>query len=282
MVDIIRALGLNPDDGKVARQPFSALKARLSAAPKGGADIDPYSPQILDQNVIGSCVPHGTLCAAATTLAAHGTPLPWVPSPATGYPIMLGLDRARRYPWTPSMKLPPLRDDGTMLLTGAEALSQWGVTAMGPRVKITFDGVEYEFESDCGPDNWDKLDLVTLEKASRKLIVGAYEVTSDFVTSACLALDAGYAVALANFVDVKHFMSYSGLSAPLGLQDFTDPQGGGHCTYLTSYKTDAAGKRLFGGRNSHGTQWGRFGRYEASEAFVNQSWSALIMDVEIA
>jgi len=191
--------------------------------------------------------------------------------------MALGIDRAFD---NPVGKLPPLRDRGSMLHTGIKVLSDWGVVAMGP--KILINGVE--INSDCGLHNFDdEVNLVTFEKASRKLIVGAYEipVDSSIEMAAQLALDANMTVALGNFVDTKRFMAYGQTSLPLGAQDMTDPYGGGHCTYLVGYQT-VAGKTIYHARNSWGLYWGKYGKYEATGAFLRQAWEAVVMDVRLA
>jgi len=261
---------------------FQTLRNKLGVEPSGGADLSKYLPEVLDQNLVGSCVMNGVPVAAYTTLAYKGTPLPFVPSVKTGYQLALRLDRAYDNPGKPVEKMPALVDVGTQLLTGAVVLGRYGVQAMGPRVIVQGE----ERNSDCDPKGAvdpDGIDFEDIEESSTRLIVGAYELVPSsptFERDAMLALDAGHTVALGNWVS-SSFELYGANSAPIGEQDFFDPYGGGHCTFLHKYIRDATSTTIWDGTNSWGTKWGRKGRYQCKTSFLKQAWSAFVMDVKV-
>jgi hypothetical protein len=271
--------GLIRDDGRHKRAPFDQLRGRLGATPSGGADLSPHLPPVLDQNRVGSCVMNGVPCAAFTTLSAKGEPLGFVPSVRGGYQIALALDRAQDHPLKPASELPPLRDRGTQILTGVRVVSRYGVTPMGQFVIV--DG--YERFSDCSPENaTDEPDLDTVERAATHLLVGAYELGGRTLErDVQLTLDAGIGVAIGNFVDTLTFEPYGPTSPPIGAQDLFDLDGGGHCTFLHGYRTDAAGVTIYEGTNSWSERWGREGRYQCTGAFLRQAWEAFAIDVEV-
>lgn len=274
------AKGLIRDDGRHKRERFAVLRGRLGATPRGYADLTQFAPAILDQNWVGSCVMNGVPCAAATTLAAAGTPLGFTPSVRDGYRMALASDRAQDYPLTPVLQLPPLVDRGTQILTGTTVMSRWGVTAMGPNVVV---GGRMR-NNDCDPHNaCGEPDLPTIIKAGRKLIVGAYELDLGMAVEreTQLALDAGHAVAIGGWVDTRTFEPYRAWHLPIGAQDFNDPNGGGHCTYIVGYLTDPAGVTLYRLRNSWGEEWGDEGCAWVTGAFLRQMWEAFALDVRV-
>lgn len=277
---MIHAKGLIRDDHRHPRERFAVLRGRLSATPRGYADLSQFAPAILDQNRVGACVMHGVPCAAATTLAAKGKPLGFVPSQRDGYAMALASDRAEDNPLTPILKLPPLVDRGTQILTGTVVMSRWGVRPMGARVVV--DGRERN--SDCSPANaTNEPDLPAIIEAGRKLIVGAYELDlgAAVEVQTQLALDAGHAVAIGGWVDSRTFEPYRAESEPIGAQDFSDPFGGGHCTYLVGYLTDPTGVTLYRLRNSWGEDWGDEGCAWVTGAFLRQMWEAFALDVRV-
>jgi hypothetical protein len=274
----MRSLGLIQDKHGVyssSKIPFRMLSARLGEKPKGKADLSPFSPETLDQNGAGSCGACGVPCAAYTTLACHGTPLPWMPGQRDPYAMARGVDRARNNPLKPVNKLPPLQDVGTMLMSVVRVLQRWGIGPMGPKVK--YNGVEYN--CDCCPDNCNKeADLITLESARRRLVVGAYQITTNIEHNVQVSLDGGHAIAIGNFVDTP-FMEYNGKSV-IGAQNLKDPDGGGHCTYVVGYEVKSTGT-VYICKNSWGKGWGDLGYFKASSAFINQAWETVVMDVRL-
>lgn len=274
------ALGLNQDHPDRARlfypQPFDELKLGVDDPPPE-ASIDDYAPDDPDQNGVGACVMCGVPYAAATTLAANGTPLPFRPSVWGGYATALGLERARSHPVG---KLPALRDTGLELATGVRAISQWGVTAMGPLREYNGEIVD----CDCTPGNFDdEVDLDTLIEARHKLIVGAYEITAtgDIDKAIQRSIASRRAVAQGGFIS-DSFFRYGPGSDPIGAQDFNDPDGGGHCTYITKYKRPPVGDTLYWIRNSWLKRaWGINGCAWVTSKFVQQMWSMWTLDVRL-
>jgi C1A family cysteine protease len=127
--------------------------------------------------------------------------------------------------------------------------------------------------SDCDPATINvEPTLGDLEKDVSNCYVGQYAITGDLVTGIAQALAQGLGVVIAIWCDTA-FQNYTANSAPLGVPNFNDPQGGGHCIYLHGYYTAADGSKVFRGRNSWSTQWGKNGDYEMSSAAI-----ACIMD----
>jgi hypothetical protein len=276
-----RARGLIRDDKSYSRSTFPQLckMRKLLGGPAGSANLAEHIPEILDQNMVRSCVTHAWAGACATSLAARGKPLGFTPSPKDLYRLCLAEDRRRGMPSVPASQLPPLRDRGTMLLTCNSVVQQWGVRARGADVFV--NGVPYA--SDCSPANATK--EPTLEAIERsKVMVGAYEIDADAPNTEVdvqLSLDAGNCVVMGGFLD-GGFERYGSASPPLGPQNRSDPNGGGHATYLTGYWWDAVLHRwLYGGVNSWGKYWGKSGRFVCTGDFVRQMWELFSVNVEM-
>lgn len=266
-----RATGLIRDDGRHPRRLFAALRQSqaVPATPRGWADLSAGAPPILDQGSRSSCAGCGVPCAAATSLAAAGHPLGWVPSVDTAYKVARCLDRAAYYPLRTPDAYPALEDRGTMALSVVQGLREWGTLPS-----------QLPGRSDCTRDSvLREPDLRTLAVAGRKLLVGAYALDLHAIGfETMLALDAGHAVAIGGWVDTR-FMD-QGPTGVIGAQDLSDPDGGGHCTYLTGYNRDVNGASVFRLRNSWGTGWGDQGCAWVTGAFLRQAWEAWAMRCE--
>lgn len=266
----MRVKGLRKNDGRRNGKSFARFRSKV---PSGVADLSFFTPYILNQNDVGSCVAHGVIGAAFTTLSAAGTPID-VPSPRVVYATALGVDRADDYPLRAPSAYPALSDRGTFLLTGVHVLELWGVVPIGDFVSV--DGKIVT--SDCGCHNFMlEPDLFELEQASCKLLVGAYELRTEIDVQ--IALDNNIAVAIGGFVDTS-FVGYDG-SSTISQQATTDTYGGGHCTYIEGYHTEPNGEVLYHGVNSWGTGWGKTGRYIADGKFIRQAWEKYALDVRV-
>lgn len=266
---MIRATGLRQDDGRHPRKPFAALKTRLRGTPRGWADLTGHCPPVIDQGPIGSCVGCGVLTAAHTSLAAHGTPLAWgVSSVDMTYKVARCLDRASDYPLRTPETYPALTDRGTMVLSGVEAVREWGVLPS-----------QYPMHCDCTPDSVNREpDLRTLIVAGRKLLVGAYELSHEQLETQ-LSLDGGVAVATGGWVDGA-FMR-AGPAAIIGAQDFNDRDGGGHCNAIVGYRTMPDDSVLYRLLTSWGPDWADKGYAWVTGAFLRQQWEAYALAVEV-
>lgn len=271
-------LGLRKDDGRHSRATFDKMRSSLGAKPRGYANLSTFAPPVMDQGSgaygTSSCVGHGLSGGIYTTLAARGAPLGFVPSPWGIYVPALCIDRAADNPHASVMNLPALRDIGTFVLSGVQACADWGVTAL------------QTMPSDCTPASVTREpDLLTLEQASTKLVVGAVELNvfdmKNIERDVQLALDNNFTVVSGAYVG-KPWQDYTATSSPLGAQDASDGKGGGHCTFLDGYETDpATGLTLYYGQNSWNKAWGRGGRFVCTGAAVQQWWEAYILKVEV-
>jgi C1A family cysteine protease len=93
----------------------------------------------------------------------------------------------------------------------------------------------------------------------------------------CLALDAGFPIALGIFADAA-FDAYDG-TTPVSTPDLNDPNGGGHYVYAIGYRTDSKGKRILRVRNSWGYNWGLRGDFEGDENFIACTSDAYVISV---
>lgn len=266
---------------RLPRSDFANLRAGLSSAePRGWADLDGVLPEAYDQNRVGSCVACAMLAGIYGTLAVAGDPLPWDPSVKTTYPECLAVDRALDYPKESARDLVRrgLRDTGTMLMTCAAVVADYGVTAMGPLVIV--DG--RPVHCDLDPAGIVEPVLGRVEAGRERLIVGAYEMVtqSTLLRDIKLALDHHIPVAHGGWVD-SHFGEYRTGSAPIGRQDYSDPLGGGHATLISGYRETPTGT-LWRCRNSWDpTLWGQEGRsnFDATDDFVLSRWETVCLSV---
>lgn len=268
-----RALGLRRDRGVFPREPFAALRG-LGAEPRGHANLLDFVPAIVDQGHVGHCTT-AVMMAIATTLAAAGTPLGFVPSQLVAYQLALRLDRAADHPGVPAAQLPDLRDVGSTLYTMAAVATRYGVAPMRGTAA-----------NDCTTANACDERAVAVDDviaAARAIVVGPYEITGTAATrlrAAKLALDAGIAVSIGGFVDTA-YMGRDAASKPAGAQDTRDPDGGGHAQYLAAYD-DGAGSTLWAVVGSWGADWGDAGVTIVTDAFVAQQWEMMAAKARLA
>ena len=250
-----------------------------AATPYGKADLTLVAPDVMDQNLVGACVGHGGACAVTTAFCAAGQTLfgydehgfPVAASQRDGY----GGARCIDLMLDGMSNTTALTDSGTEVLSVIRFYAEWGCRKTeAPMVAVDPDtGDSYgSVNSDCVPANCnDKPVFGELEQDSLKLVPRAHQITSagkQRVIDVCLSLDAKCPVVIGTFVD-SAFLSYTG-GTVIGVQNTSDPRGGGHCMCLLGYATQADGTRVFLLRNSWGKGWGNAGSAWVSEAFVGQ------------
>lgn len=252
---------------------FHQLKAKLvlwgllaaTLVPKGSADLTQFCPQVMDQGQTSACTGHATACAIATTTNSLKRPISCVPSPCGVYDVGRMIDLTPN----PDGSLQALTDGGAMPNSIWRGVTEWGVR---PIEAPTSDG-RY---SDCDPATInDRPTLDDLTQDSTLELMGQYQITStggQFITDLCLALDAGYAIAVGVFVDTA-FENWTVGQTPLGAPDTNDPNGGGHYICIIGYTTDESGKRIFKFRNSWGVSWG-----DQGNGYGDENWAAGIDD----
>lgn len=247
---------------------------------RGGLRVPPSShsnelnaPPVKDQGQTGSCTGHATSGAISLTLRAGGEALPWEPSEAGIYTIARCVSRADDVGLEP---LPPLTDDGAEPNEVMRGISEFGVRpSRGP----TSDGRNSDAEL-ATINAEPRLD--ELEEDAIDLLIGEYEINNGPSTPGLVkqAIASGFGVCVGFYVDTR-FEEYSG-AGELGEPDFTDPNGGGHYVYLVGYRTAADGSLIVHGRNSWGKSWGRFGDFEASQAWLLDAFQIEVLDVRRA
>jgi hypothetical protein len=251
----VRAKGCHLERGSHQRTPFGVAKMRgLSvASPPASADLEQYTPPVVDQTVFSGCEGASGSGAIYTTLAKAGNPLPWVPSQSDIYRVARCIDRGGSVGAA-------LEDQGTFTNSVERALGEFGIRAMG----ASPDGTNCDFTAatiNAEPT------LGELEQDALTLLVGTYAINSlgfQKVQDVKLALASGFAVRVDTEVD-QRFENWSPSQAPYGVPDYQNSLGG-HAVYLTGYRGD-----VFVLRNSWGKTWGISGNMLVSAAFIQQA-----------
>lgn len=255
---MIRGKGYRPDPAGHQRTPLRAIAHRLGAVP-ASATLEAYAPRVMDQGQTGSCTGHATACAISTALAAAGTPLPFMPSPAGIYTLGRVLGRT-----SPVL---PLTDDGAEPNQVMRGISGFGVRAMGP---LASDG-RYS-DAEFATIN-DEPTLLELEADARAILLGEYSVSTP--EDVALALANKIPVTVAVEADTDAFQNYSGgVLEPMGTA--LD-----HYVTLIGYTTTTAGL-VFTLRNSWSEDWGIRGDAFVSEEAVRQFGDMVAMKVRLA
>jgi hypothetical protein len=256
----LRSLGYIPDADHKRRQKDSTLLFGATPAVPDRASLTHLEGPIGDQGFAGACGGFGLYQEIYTSMAAAGTPLPWVPSMKTFYDLARILERTDA-----SQKL---TDSGVMPTDLLTVLRQYG--AMPMVVPQSPDGrfSDVWTDDDTGgnpPGNVnDEPSLLDLENSGMKLLTGEYRVdesigsaASQIQASIAGRVHAPAAAGIGIFVDTTNFMQWDPASGPIRNIDLNDPRGGGHWVALTYYYTTAAGLVVFGGPNSWSKTWPR-------------------------
>ncbi len=197
-----------------------------------------------------------------TAKAVAGTPLPFTPSMADMYRIVLAEELGD--------PMAPLQDIGSDPGDTIDAATSFGVRPWGP---MASDG-RY---SDADPATITRRARLTdLLTDSEYRLSGDYEIPTVGVSrlaAVCAALDAGHPVTVDVSASGHAFQRYSGGI----LQDDGGPLD--HYTCIMGYNIQITGQLVFHVDNSWGTDWGNAGSFDAAESVILAA-SDLIVGVE--
>lgn len=248
---------------------IARAKGIVAGTTAASFDLEKYAPPVMNQTEFSCCEGTSSSGAIATRFAAKGTPLGWIPSQNGLYVPARAFDRAAQYP--DAEVLPALRDVGTETNSVIRVVSEVGITPMG----LSPDGLF----CDVTKDNVNaELDLAQLESDGVSMLIGAYEIRSSGSRKLqdikdCIA--SGVPVRVDSFVDIA-FEEWTPKRPPVGVPDYSDPEGGGHALYAIGFSGDIVVLR-----NSWGADWGDGGNILASEAWIAQC-DAYAWDVQKA
>ena len=216
------------------------------------------------------------------TMAARGTPLPFVPSPKNFYSCSGAVARAASAPLDP---MPALTDDGRELADEITALMTCGVSAIGTdSVCPTPDG-RYS-------DIWSETDVAglspapnanvtaepsiqALEASASDCLSGAYTVDPAPAANGAklaAALDSGMAI----YIGFSCGSAFQALVAGQVAQPTpaSDATAGGHSIVIVSYRINAAGEYEWRARNSWGATFADSGDVWCSDSWRMALWEA--------
>ena len=264
-----------PDPAKSAHRLHASLHPRINAAatPKGSAALTPCAR--LNQGQTGTCHAHSGVAVVWCACVAIGHTPAFVGSPRQLASCTYSDVRDAQTP--PGAPLRVLTDDGADLSDDAAALAKWG---QAPIQAPTSDGRYSDVENDP-PDNvFPEPDVAQLEVAGHNLIAGEYSIPidADAPRLCALALDSGVPIWVGFFAD----SAFDGAQADtvLGPPNEADPDGGGHATYLSAYRTAADGSYEFLLQNSWGSNWADNGAVWVSSAWLQKVWMLWLMAVQ--
>lgn len=247
---------LDPEGHKVTSYRIMKGRLPLTAIP-GAFSLEQWLPPVFDQGQTSSCTGHATSGALATTFAANGAPLPYVPSMKGIYHGGLAIDRV---PENDSDPLPPFTDDGAAANQVLRGINEFGIRPMG---KASPDG---RF-SDCDPKTINHED--DFGELEREIpVIGSYRVDSRgkaFVEDVVHAIVNGSGVTFATLVS-KAVEDWTTKKGPIGR--ITKPDGW-HYLFAFGYWTRPDGSRIIRFRNSWNATWGDRGNGEGDEAFMS-------------
>lgn len=227
-------------------------------------DLTEYTPEVMDQGELGSCVGHARASGITTALEVIGESLGWVVSPDSIYKLARCIERASAV--LPHQKLPELDDTGAYPSCAQVAVSHWGVVPMGERSP---DG---RF-SDCWSSTVNQEpDLLMIERASTTIVIGEYAIGGNAIQRGLgvrKALYLGAPVEIGSFVDTN-YMNWDPDSGPYGKPNTSDPNGGGHDQLIIGYKL-VGNQYWYRIRNSWGAAWGDNGSAWVTEEFLAQA-----------
>lgn len=266
-----RGKGWRPNPRTHRRTLFGACRWTVGAwsavTTPAAVSLASFAPEVFDQGQTGSCTGHGTATGLATTFAAGGAPLPWVPSPAEIYRNGRAIDRVRR----PDGSLAPLADEGAEPNQVIRAIQALGIRSMRARPS---DG-RYSDADPATINAEPMLDDLELERlvvpVGERAIAGVGDgaILDQVVDGLRRALAGGFAVGLGVYVDTA-FENWDPQTGPQGACDPNDPEGGGHWLCVIGYHTEPTGSTTFQIRNSWSRAWGLAGDIEVTPAFIGQ------------
>lgn len=272
---------------KLAERPHvSSLPrvASLLASPPPYASMQSHEPTRADQGAGSYC----TACSGSegvyTSLAARGTPLPFVPSFRHIYAGTRAVERAMTT--LPGAELPLFTDGGAELADVFTALSYYGVVPIqAPSPDGRFSDIWTPSDIDgipsAPPANVnDEPSVLSDEAGQQALIVGSYAITPGDGASAAAAIAAGCPLYIATFVDTA-FMGWMPGQPPFGVPNSSDPRGGGHAMYIDAYSTNVDGSRIWRCVSSWGTMFADQGAALVSDAFLKACWEIHALDVSV-
>lgn len=251
------AKGCSLDKGLHRYTPFhiAMMRGLVKGAVPTNLDDTANVPVVFDQGPTGSCEGHSFAGCTYMVFKKQGEQLPWIPSMLNQYTLARCIDRG-------DPNGGALTDSGTQTNSVIASMSDFGMRAMGP---LASDG---RF-SDCDPATLNaEPDLEQLEQDSLKLVIGAYQITStgaQRIADVKAAQASGFGVRIDSFVDTA-FEDWTKGSAPFGVPNYADTNGGGHALYLIGYQGD---NQIV--RNSWSANWGDAGNIIVSPAFVEQA-----------
>ncbi|MBA0083824.1 MAG: hypothetical protein HRJ53_02410, partial [Acidobacteria bacterium Pan2503] len=203
--------GYRPDPpSRRTQKPSRHLLGSAPAIPPS-ATLESFEAPIMDQGQTGSCTGHGTAQALFTSYAAHGSVLPFVPSPAGIYTVTRVMER--------DINTTPLRDDGAMPSDVMAGISKWGIRPMGERPP---DG---RF-SDVDPVTVNaEPSVFQLASDALRLETGEYRIDmaeSDWWDQVCAAIATNCVVGIGVFVDTA-FEDWDPAKGPMTSVNLSDP-----------------------------------------------------------
>jgi hypothetical protein len=249
------------------------IAALLATTLPTGCSLSAWQPPVMDQGPTGSCTAHSLAGALSTACTKAGKPIGFVPSPREGYACTRAIERAAMT--MPGVALPELTDSGAELADALASSANFGVCAIEAP---TSDG-RY---SDVEPANVNaEPSFAQLEAAATSLVTGAYRLDLTAANAsdvAAAALVAGFPLYVGFYVDSA--FENMGPSDVAGAPNESDPNGGGHATYLCGYRTSASGAREFRLQNSWG-DWCDGGSCWVSVAWLRAAWEMWVCDVTV-
>lgn len=261
-------LGLLPSTpGKVlhrlAATKHAGILAALATGPSPGHELQGCA--ILQQRGSGTCHAHSAAASRWVAQNAAGRPIDFIPSPK----LIASLTYAdtQRTGTMPGEGWPALQDLGAELQDGSNAIKRWGIAPIG----ASPDGELGDVPNDPPDNSFPEADLSAVEIAWDMRGDAEYSIPIDshVVDVAAATLDANIPIRTGFFCDTA-FMQLSP-SDVAGAPNTSDPNGGGHSTYLRAHKL-VGGVRQFRLSNSWGKGWCDSGECWVSEAWLQACW----------
>lgn len=268
------ARGHNRPAGGVKRPGFHLIAHALTSS-LTGKSLTTSAPTPFDQGGEGSCGGHGYAGAVTTAFAAQGKPLSFVCSPADIYKNNRCIYRTPNADGT----FPALTDSGSDPDALCDAISQWGVRAIGPNVQDPGDPAPRY--SDCSLANCNTEPvLADLEADATHIVIGEYAISPATPQALATALDNNMPFPLSVPGGSDAWQEYTGgvVTAVPAEQAELD-----HEVFCLGYRVNTmTGKFEFEIRNSWGASYGESGNLWIDEAAMAQCADQRAMKVSLA